>query len=802
MIVRFIRRLAGTRSFAVVGTVALAVGAVFFGVALCYARLTDPPPTLLLRDRYGRFLAEVGTFEGEVGYWPLASLPRRVVAATLAAEDRRFWDHPGIDVRAVGRAAIQNARAGRRVSGASTVAMQVARMQRPGPRGYPRKSIEATTALFLVGLEGREAVMGQYLRLAPYGNRIHGIGYAARRYLDKPVEDLSWAETAFLAALPQAPGRMNPFDDEGRAAAVKRGKWILAYLREQGELGPEEYALALEQIDRLVIPHRERRPISALHVVLRLERELRDPIRRAALASRPIVDTTIDLDWQERLTGLASAHVERWEGRGAGNSALIVVEPRSREVIAAVGSSGYFDRERSGSIDYTRVPRSPGSILKPFLYAQALDAGIIGPATILDDLRRGAGGIANSDERYLGPLLPRVALGNSRNVPAADLLARIGLESGCAFLRELELDDGTVPARRFGLGLAIGGMPVTLERLVRAYGVLADDGRMPGLVWYRGAADPGSSRSARRLLSDDTARQITLFLSDPLARLPTFPRMGATEYPFPVAVKTGTSSNFRDAWTVAYSKRYLVGVWVGHPENRPMDHLSGATSAATLARAALVDLERDRSDGLEDLSFPPPRDAHASRVCALTGKLATPACDRVFVEWFRPGQEPVDACASHVRLAVDARSGAPAGPKTPRRFVEVRSFVDLPPRYAAWVEAAGLPQLPEEARTARGGRRGIHPQGARRATIRVVSPENGVRLLRDPEAPRELVTLALEAVVDPPPKQIVWYVDGAPFEVVDYPRVARWPLESGEHTFEARLPHAEVRSTRVRVSVE
>jgi len=219
--------------------------------------------------------------------------------------------------------------------------------------------------------------------------------------------------------------------------------------------------------------------------VLRFEELLTDPELRRTLASDPIVDTTLDLDLQREVSWLAWDAVRRLERRGAGNAAVLVVDRGSWEVTAAVGSTDYFDPDHAGAIDYLRVPRSSGSTLKPFLYALALERGTITPTTILDDLDRGGGGITNADERFLGPLLPRVALANSRNVPAANLLAGIGLDEGYGLLGELGLHDGSEPARRYGLGLAIGGLPVTLEGLVRAYTVLAGDGRLRDLVWYR-----------------------------------------------------------------------------------------------------------------------------------------------------------------------------------------------------------------------------------------------------------------------------------------------------------------------------
>jgi penicillin-binding protein 1C len=338
-----------------------------------------------------------------------------------------------------------------------------------------------------------------------------------------------------------------------------------------------------------------------------------------------------------------------------------------------------------------------------------------------------------------------------------------------------------------------------------AYLALAGDGRLTGYRWHRGQELP----PPRRIFSEETARLLTLFLSDPQARLPTFPRMGMAEYRFPVAVKTGTSTNFHDAWAVAWSSRYLVGVWVGHPDFRPMNHLSGYLSAAELVQKTLLVLHRDQADGLEDLSFPPPRGWQPERLCALTGRKATDACDQVFLEWFRPGEEPVDDCAAHQRRAIDRRTGLLATADTPRSEVEVRTFVELPPRYAAWQAAVALPRPPEVVSAFRPGMMG--PGGtvaravldpSRPARLRITSPENGIRLLRDPETPADLSTLALTVVVDPPVRQVVWYVDGRPYETVDYPYSTRWKLAPGEHTFQVKLPFSEGASGAVRVIVQ
>jgi len=872
-------------------------------LAATRAHFSAPAPSLLLLDRQGRFLGELpgepaargpaapvtpvtqtapeivgaahrglpigaarsaaarsaaarpiagvaGVDEEGLGYWPVPTPPPRVVAATLALEDRRFGSHPGVDPLAVARAVLQNLRTRGRVSGASTLAMQVARMQRPGARGYLRKVIEAVTAVFLTERYGSREVLRHYLRIVPYGNRIHGIAYAARSYFDKPVEDLSWAEIAFLSALPQAPARMNPFSPAGRDRAVRRGERVLAELAGRRVLTPAEYALARGQLAALRIPYRERRPPEALHALLHLRTLLAEDGSRntaktgAASAIAPtagvlILRTTLDLDLQRDASAMTWRALREWRGRGAGNASLIVLDLGRHEVLAWVGSAAYFDAEDHGAIDYARVRRSAGSTLKPFLYGLALERGVIGAATLMDDLERGPGGVANADDAYMGPLLPRVALANSRNVPAVLLLGRLGLDQGFGLFRELGLTDGAVPARHYGLGMAIGGLPVTLEELARAYLTLAGDGRLPArLRWLRDQPEP----APRRVFAEDTARQVTLFLSDPQARLPSFPRMGATEYRFPVAVKTGTSTNYHDAWAVAWSTRYLAAAWVGHPGFRAMNQLSGYLSAADLVRRVLLRLHGEQGDGLEDLSFPPPRGYQPVRVCALSGHRATAACDRVFLEWFRPGEEPTDDCEAHQQRAVDRRDGLLATAATPSAAIEVRTFVELPPRYAAWQAAAGLPRPPDAAsrltlpavahlgnagaaraaRAAEAAEGAAERSGAGRAAepaaswppaervalggvttrLRITSPENGARLLRDPETPAALNTLALRAVIDPPVNEVVWYVDGMPVATAAYPYAARWRLQPGEHTFQVRLGSGGGASRPVQVTVD
>ena len=690
----------------------------------------DPRPTAILSDRHGAFLGQIGQGADGYGYWPVPQVPERVSAAILALEDHRFWHHLGVDPLAVLRAARSNLREARRVSGASTLAMQVARMQHPAARGYFAKSIEMATAVTMTARYGREGVLRQYLKLVPFGQNSHGIAHAARWYFDKPVEDLSWAEIALLSAIPQSPAAMNLTTEDGLARAVERGHHALAKLRAEGVITDEDYSHAETDIDQLTPQKHPTRPADALHLVLMTEALTADQRRPERIAS------TLDLDIEKRVTDLARKRLDALRAQGAEQMAVMVIDPKSAEVLALVGSSRYSAAD-SGMIDYAVRSRSPGSTLKPFIYAQALERGDIAPSTILIDDPDNGTGIDNADRRFLGPLLPRQALGNSRNVPAAKLIRVSGLTQTHWFLGNLGLHDGNRPAERYGLTLAVGGLPTGLDRLVTAYDALANDGMLKPLKWYDGQ----SLSEPRRVLSAQTAREITAFLADPMARLPSFSRMSAVEYPFPVAVKTGTSQGYRDAWVVAYSERYLVGVWMGRPDGRPMAGLSGATSAAMVAHDILIDLHGADSDGLADGEFRLPAGLQPVSLCAETGKPADGRCDHVLSEFPSPAS------------------------------------------VASPLQPASLTAMPLVAH------------------LRIATPNNHSTFIQNPELPAPLAFLPLRLAADAGIPQVVWYVDGKPFQVAGTDETVRWPLTVGRHVMQARAPFGDARSGEVEVVV-
>lgn len=767
-----------------------ALGAILLAAGLygwSRSDLVAPPPSTLVTDRHGAFLAEWGgDAQGGHGYWPVEPLPERVAAAVLAIEDRRFAAHPGVDPLAAARALWRRLDGGR--SGASTIAMQVARMQQPAPRHLAAKLGEALAALALTARHGRQAILAQYLRLVPFGNGSHGIAHAARLYLDKPVADLSWAEIAFLMAIPQSPARMNPATPEGHARAVHRGRRILAALARDGVLGGPDLKLAQAQIGALPAPPRPARPEVALHAVLGLQGRGLD---------NGLVTASLDLGLQQEVAGLAEAALAGFRSHGAEHAAVMVIDRASREVLAVIGSAGWR-RGPTGAIDFSRRPRSPGSTLKPFLYAQALERGAIAADTVLADLPGRSWGIGNYDHRFLGPMLPRQALANSRNVPAADLLRQMGIEEGYAGLRRLGLHRGERSAGHYGAALAVGALPTTLEKLVTAYGALADDGMLAPLVWTRS----GAAGRRQRIWSTETARQVTLFLADPQARLPSFPRLGPLEYPFPVAAKTGTSQNYRDAWTIAWSRRFLVGVWLGRADARPMRGLSGTRAAAELARSVMLHLHERETIPSGSLTFPPPDGWRPAEVCARTGRRNTGLCDSVLTEWFSAAGLPEED-DRYQRLAVDRRSGLRATPWTPPQHTAERVFVRLDAPFLRWGIANGLlppPDRPSPLDAPDGALPSVTSSG--RPQLSILSPADRLRLIRNPETPPGLDIIALRASAGAGIEEVLWHIDGRLYAAGRSDGAIPWPLTPGTHRFQVSLPDGRGMSEAVTVTVE
>jgi penicillin-binding protein 1C len=771
--------------------VSLIVGFAVWLVTGIQRQFVHPAPSKLILDRHDHYLGEVPGEDGAFGYWPVpAVLPERIVVATIETEDRHFREHGGVRTSSILRAAWQNLKHRRVVSGASTIAMQVARMQSPGRRSFLRKIKEAIEAKLLIRDHGHDAVLRQYLSLAPYGNRVHGVVRAARLYFDKPLEDLSWLQAAFLAGLPQMPGRMSPYEPAGLERGLKRARKILKTLNERGFISNEELTQAIES-DLGVVPRPHRAP-EAIHAVLAWS-------EAAAAREGPILTATLDLDVQTQVAEALERNLSSLDGSDAGDSAALVVDSTTGDILAWVGSQDYFSEEDKGAIDYVRTKRSPGSALKPFIYALAVERGDLTAATEIADTPMDVQTDAraflpeNVNHLFYGPVLARQALGNSRNIPALRVLSQVGIEPALRFFERAGVRGISHEPDRYGLGLAIGNLPVTLEELVSLYGVLARNGETLSL--RRFADDPPAIET--RVLDPDAAALVTNILSDPEARQPSFAAGGPLDFDYAVAVKTGTSQGHRDSWTVAFSDRLIVGVWVGNHDARRMNHITGSTGAAPAVHAIMDAVMPTRAPYRPVAThFRLPPEFVTRTICPLSGQLAGPDCPHRKMEVFIPGTQPVETCHFHARVPIDRRNGLRATTHCDRSFVEERSMLDLPEIYSAWARQQHLEVAPHRFSPWCPG------TDDDRVSVSITEPHNRGRYLWDPDTPAEYSTIRLAADVHPTTEPIVWIVDGQPIAEVGYPYELRWPLKPGEHRIQASFARRQEASKTVTVLVE
>ncbi len=771
------------------GAVALLVSAALFLHSLD-GELHTPGPSHLLLDRRGAYLGEVPGGNDAFGYWPLpAALPEKLVVATLETEDRSFYEHGGVSLPAVARAAWQNATNGRVISGASTIAMQVARLQHPKSRSALAKLREAAEARLLVARHGHDKVLRQYLTLAPYGNRTHGAARAARLYFDKPLEDLSWLQAAYLAALPQQPGRMSPWTKDGQARALKRARAILYRLRDRELIDDNALQVALKS-DLLLAPRPRRRP-EAMHAVLALSKGLAGP--------GVVHHTTLDLEVQRLTHRALTANLERLRGQGAGNTAGLVVDLPTGDVLAYVGSADYFDEERRGAIDYLDTRRSPGSTLKPFIYAMALERGTHTAATEVPDTQVSfplPGGRVyvpeNITHNFLGPMLLRQALGNSRNIPALRVLSDVGVDRAVELFERGGVKGVRYEPDAYGLALAIGALHLTPKELATLFTALAHQGETVPLRFFADAP----ARAGARLVSREAALLTAHILADGEARRPGFSAGGPLDFDYPVAIKTGTSQGNRDAWAAAFSDRLLVVTWVGNHDWRRMHLASGATAAAPALHAVMDAVMPLRAPSRPyATAFPLPPGAVTREVCALSGRRPGPGCTHLKSEYFIPGTEPVEPCPFHVDVPVDVRTGLLAGPGCPRELVVTRPMLRLPEAYAPWARRQHLAIAPTTPSPLC-----APDEGPRAVAIR--EPVTRSRYLFDPDTPRELSTVRFAAAVSPPTEDVVWLVDGTPVAKTGYPHELRWPMEKGRHVVRAAMARSGEVSEPVMVVVE
>ena len=751
------------RRLALAGT--LLTGVVGLGVWLrcgpLPSGLLDPheTPSITVVDRHGEVLYEARSSLGTRGdVLRPVDVPPLMRDATIAAEDVRFARHLGVDPIAILRAAWKDLRARRIVEGGSTITQQVAELllkqQHPEyRRGWIAKAREAVIALRLEHRLTKDEILARYLSLAPYGNQITGAARASQAYFGRPLETLTVAETAFLAALPQQPTRFNPWrrPDAARARQLRiigdMSTRQMITVEIAGAARRERLVLSREQGGTLA-PHYVQRVLAGL--------DRTSGVRRIA--------TTIDAELQRIVAGVIRANRADLDAHGAHNVAVAVLDNHTGDWLAWEGSGDYQDQRHGGAIDGVVSPHQPGSALKPFTYAAAFERGMH-PGKVLADVPShfptAQPGILyeprNYDGQYRGPLLARFALAGSENVPAVALASEIGVPAVARMLRQAGFSTLDNNAAYYGLGLTLGNAEVRLDELVEAYAMLA-----------RGGV---AVRSTTRVVSARTAFFVADILSDNDARSFVFGRGGSLEFPFTVAAKTGTSQAYRDNWAVGFTRDVTVGVWVGNFDREPMRGSSGVTGAGPIFHEVLTAAVERYGRAHDDTTpiLATPGDVRRTTLCATSGLVAGDACPTRTDEWV-PTETPLGRCTWH--------------------HASDEGLVTVwPDEYRGWAAQQHLP--------AASAQRAALAPAAQHSALQIVNPLGGATYLFDPTLRSEFQTLPLR--VRGADGTIAWEIDGRAYGTSGADHSLDWPLTRGEHRIVAVTATGARAETRITV---
>ena len=634
-------------------------------------------------DRNGVLLHEVyDPNKGRRVALQLQEIPEHVRQVFLAAEDARFYENSGIDIPAIIRAAFNNITSrGERISGGSTITQQLVKMTLlTDERTFVRKIKEAMLAIKISQTFSKDEILAMYLNNAYFGTQAYGIESAAFTYFNKPAADLSRAEATLLAGLVRSPSSTNPFKDEG--AAKNEQKRVLEQMvkhrmvtpAESEQIAAEPLTYDTTQFQELKAPH--------FAIWIREQLEANPKYGKEGLYQRGLeVTTTLDYRMQEMAELLVREHVSKLGVYNASDAALVAMNPQTGEILAMVGSADYNNKAIKGEVNVAVALRQPGSAIKPFTYLTAFNKGWT-PGTIIEDVPTTFKAIPpytpkNYDGTFRGKVTARQALAMSLNIPAVKALEHVGVPAMFEQARKMGITSFTEP-QKYGLAATLGGVEVRLLDLTNAYATLANHGKFQQWVSILRVTDVQGNVLDRwtgpkpvEVANPGRAYNITSILKDNEARAPAFGPNSPLRLSRPAAVKTGTTDDFRDNWTVGYTTQLVTGVWVGNADNSPMRGTTGLTGAAPIwhdfMEYALKPLPLDPLD--------PPAGLVTVKVDRNTGKLWQEGCEgEPFDDYFTAGSEPKEKCevptptvtpTSPPQTPTPVASATPAATSTP-----------------------------------------------------------------------------------------------------------------------------------------
>ncbi|MEN8136758.1 MAG: penicillin-binding protein 1C [Thermodesulfobacteriota bacterium] len=720
-------------------------------------------------------------------YVPLAEISPLLREATVLYEDQHFFKHHGVDLLALFRAGWQTYIAGHQRVGASTITMQVARLRwNINSRSIPGKLRQIVRALQLARHYSRADILEAYLNLASYSRNVEGIEAASLIYFNKHARDLTLPEALTLSVIPQNPNRRNPTTSRGFSELLAArenlfDRWLEKHPADENKRVFLEMGLAVRAPEKL--------PFFAPHFVNDLDSQL--PLLRNGT-----INTTLDLSKQIDMERVVASYVERRRKEGIKNGVALLLNYQTMEIKAAVGSADFFDSEIKGQVIGTKAKRSPGSALKPFVYALAMDQGVIHPLTLLKDAPKRFGGFSpeNFDQRFMGPISARDALISSRNVPAVHLQAQLDrpgfydflARAGVAFPEEEEF---------YGLALSLGGAEVTMEEMVRLYAVLANGGKLQALKKIRADSLP---ETGPRMLSGEACFLTLDILKDnpPPQAAVNENLVGQVGRRNEVAWKTGTSFAFRDAWAVGVSGPYVLAVWVGDFQGQGNGAFVGRKAAGPLLFELFDVLVEDFGWQITEAIEPDLLNIRKISVCAGTGDLPGRYCPSTKKSWFIPGVSPIKLSTIHRAVPIDKESGLRACLSDPAK-TEMKYYEFWPSDLQHIFNMAGIsikvpPPYEEDC--------SLNDKSVSGRTPVIRSPQSNISYaLQSDRMAGE--TIPFSAVVDADVNDMYWFVDDSFAGKAGKGEALMW--KGGNGTFDVRVvdDHGRVAETKMRVEI-
>ena len=772
------------------------VGTTLLLVILLTSYLFCPKPELLPEQGYSRAfldrnqkllrltLAEDQRYRLHISLDKVSPLMQQ---ATVLYEDQNYYQHAGIDVLALFRAFRDTYLLSRHKSGASTITMQVVRLRwKLKTNHISGKILQIFKALQLNRHFSKQQILQAYFNLAPYGRNIEGIAAASLIYFNKAAADLSLPEALTLSVIPQNPVYRNPTTQQGfgrllKARANLFDRWLKSYPQDRRQSVFMELPLQVRKPENL--------PFFAPHFVDSI-------IQQLPHFEHGYINTTINLDLQKKLESIVNSYIAKQRRKGIVNTTVMLLNYRSMEVEGLVGSANFFNAKIAGQVNGSHALRSPGSTLKPFVYALAMDQGLIHPMSLLKDTPKRFGGFSpeNFDQRFLGPVFAKDALIKSRNVPAVNLLSKLQQPDFYQLLLSAGIDH-LKNREHYGLALILGGAELSMQELVKLYAMLANQGEFKAIKTLLETEPNNPLTETKKVLSAEASFLTLDILKDnpPPAAYQQTPLIGQPINTNQIAWKTGTSYGFRDAWAMGISGDYVVAVWVGNFNGQGNPAFVGRTAAGPLLFDIFQAINLAKGWQIDYRFSPHQLNLKKIAVCTNTGDLPGRYCPSTTQSWFIPGVSPIKVSTVHRAIPIDKKSGLRNCEDNDNSELKIYEF--WPSDLQSIFKQAGLSFKQPPAFATHCSLQGKSTSGLLPV---ITSPQQQLTYVMQ-SGNTQSNQLPLSAVVDTGVKQLFWFANNRYIGQANSNQPLFWKPESGHYTLKVVDDHGRSAQMKLRV---